>query len=366
MPEPPPGTRWAGIGQVVLAVPKDWSDGASRSATSRRGHRLLPRRCDPLRARGRPASHRWRSATSRFDRPHIVALGARRRGRRTRGADRRSACAEPSPMTCALDVAVPDLDAYFRITAARDRRLTSDLEAMRDTLTVLPDDQTAVPWSELAPAVRRGRLRGDGGAGLDPSSRTGCTDGLLRLVGVDRAAGRTRVAGGTRSPSTWSVAATARTPIRSMSRRARATISVRTASTTSSAGRPKEAREQGWPTDPLDAVEGVPMRRPGVTSGSSTSPSSTRSTTGWPASPLRTPRAARSSIMRVEELVKDAWAMTGPRPAADSHGVTIPAASPVFPFPWSGRTDRRLVDRAGAVAGHGRATSASGRASSWG
>ena len=62
-------------------------------------------------------------------------------------------CAEPKVMTCALDVAVPDLDAYFRITL-HGTDVNEGLEAIRDTPHCPATDRDRGPRG--SPPDRRG------------------------------------------------------------------------------------------------------------------------------------------------------------------------------------------------------------------
>lgn len=139
MPEPPPGTRWAGIGRVVIAVPEDWSDGetvcnqptadtvyfpadVSRLCKVVGPHSSLAISDDPLVDRRGPAD----GTVDGYD------------VQTTRG------CLKAADGPCFAAVSVPGLGAYFRITI-RGTNAEEHVQRMRDSLTVLPNDLVAMP-----------------------------------------------------------------------------------------------------------------------------------------------------------------------------------------------------------------------------
>jgi hypothetical protein len=184
--DPPAGTRWAGIGRVVIAVPKNWGDGQVECFNQAVADTVFfwdddAPWCRP--ARSEPSSSLAISDHA-FGTPHdpgplvdgqvdghdVVVHG--------------QLCAQPTVMTCGMDVSVPDLGAYFRITL-HGTDVDEGLRAMRDTLTVLPETQVAVPpvdgWrrpqvDEAVAAMQ--------GLGLDPVVEEGCNDASLCDIGA--------------------------------------------------------------------------------------------------------------------------------------------------------------------------------------
>ncbi|KAA1418661.1 hypothetical protein F0U44_09185 [Nocardioides humilatus] len=310
--EPPPGMRWAGTGRVVVAVPSGWKD-------------LQAEPCRPavpavyfLSTEGRHCSLAL-PASSLLISDHPLAIPSDHEAvdGQVDGYDvvvDSELCAQPRVMTCSLDISVPDLGAYFRITIHGTEAEQQDLVAVRQSLTVLPDSQAAVPlvksWhrSDVEDAVAAMQA-----LGLEPTVEDGCHDaGLCDLaVWTDPPAGRVVAAG---TPVTIFVVGWGDGPdpypldqltCDNPYQRSSGTIDVIAPRS------PKEAREQDWPSDPMAAVEGVPdaplWRHLGI--------ADLTLLDAWDdglASVSAQDADGRTVlIMRVEELVEGAWAMTG-------------------------------------------------------
>lgn len=143
MTDPPPGTRWVGIGRVVIAVPADWSDGETWCNQPTADTVYFP--TDASRSCKIVGPYSSLAISDHpFDGPTVAEATP---DGQVGGHDVEVTghnCAEPNPMTCSLDIAVPALEAYFRLTL-HGANVYEDLEAMRGTITVLPDDQVAMP-----------------------------------------------------------------------------------------------------------------------------------------------------------------------------------------------------------------------------
>ena len=228
---------------------------ARSGATSRPGHGLLPRGGESRLRRSGP-SPRWRSATTR-SRP-TAWIPAGRPGRRTRG---------PIADISARRRRSDDLRATSR---SRPRRLLphhhsrpSDEGPVKRSGTRSPScpRPAAVP---TVPSWHRSTSRAAYAAmeelGLEPSSRTGADPRPVRPCGLD----------GALRPDAWS-RRDARHGLRGRLGRRPGPLSAQCSDLRerlSAAARdvydvippssPKEAREQGWPTSPLEAVKGVP------------------------------------------------------------------------------------------------------------
>jgi hypothetical protein len=145
----PPGTRYVGIGQVVVAVPMGWSDGAASCNSPRRDTVYFPWPQDCS-----PGSFRSVSSVAISSVPMNDGFAG---GMTPDGsANGHEVVARPNPArclpgtgpeTCVQSFGVPDLDAYFSVRVPRDQSGSLDqVKAIRDSLRVLPAGQTAVPF----------------------------------------------------------------------------------------------------------------------------------------------------------------------------------------------------------------------------
>lgn len=136
--DPPPGTRWAGIGRVVLAVPEAWSDGDMHCRQPRSDTVYFVNDSAPF---CRPASLGRFSSLAISDQAFDDPLEP---DGKIAGHDVRmiGGCLKAIDGPCFARIAIPDLDAYFEIriyaTDAAER-----IQSMRDTLTVLPEGALA-------------------------------------------------------------------------------------------------------------------------------------------------------------------------------------------------------------------------------
>lgn len=247
--EPPPGMRWVGIGRVAVAAPAAWSDGAIRCGQPTEDTVYFPSDGDIERC-GVLGRH---SSLEISDEPLLppndpnVATEGLVDGHEVQTA---RGCLHAIDGPCFAYIGVPDLDAYFRVNVYA-LNAEARVQAIVDSLIVLPEEQPVIPVKE----------------GRDPYP--------LDALTCD---------GNKRSGGTIDVM-----PPRSA----------------------EGARDQGWPTDPLAAVEGVPdapaWRRLGIVDLTLLH----RDGNGVTRVSAQDAEGRTVLIMRVEELVRDAWAMTG-------------------------------------------------------
>jgi hypothetical protein len=142
---PPAGTRYVGIGHVVVAVPEGWADGAASCNSPYRDTVYFPWPQDCV--------GRFRSVSS-------VAISTVRMNSGVVGkpvADGRvgghRVVAQPplcmpgtGPEACIQTFGVPDLHVWFSVRVPRGVGAFEQVRAIRRSLTLLPDAQTAVPF----------------------------------------------------------------------------------------------------------------------------------------------------------------------------------------------------------------------------
>ncbi len=298
---------------MVLAVPKGWADAAircnqpSRDTVYFAASTTTPALC-------RPAFRRVSSlaiSDHTFE-TKAIAFGAADGD--VAGHDVRTThgCLHAIDGPCFANISVPDLGAFFQVTI-HGRDPEERVQQMRDSLTVLPDGLVTVPivssWhrSDVEDAYAEMEA-----LGLEPTIEDGCPAGLCDISAwTEPPSGRVVAAG---TPVTIYVVGWGDGPdpyplnvltCESDYQRADGVYDVIPPSS------PQEAREQGWPTDPLAAVEGVPdaplwrhLEIVDLTLLDSFDDGLTRVS-------AQDAEGRTVLIMRVEELVKGAWAMTG-------------------------------------------------------
>jgi hypothetical protein len=142
---PPAGTRLAAIGRVAVAVPAGWADGAATCNAPTRDTVFFPYPQDCLEIRHRSVSSV--ALTTDIQQKGLVPTG-RVNGHRV-VAGPTSCRSDPNPDPACVEVfGVPDLHAYFTVTVPRaDGTAPFDvIDGIRQSLTVLPVGQTAVPF----------------------------------------------------------------------------------------------------------------------------------------------------------------------------------------------------------------------------
>jgi len=155
---PAPGTRLVGIGQVAVAIPTGWADDAASCNTPFEDTAFFPWGQDCALATQPPPVSSVAITTGEF-----AESGTRLFGLEPLGevADHQvlageATCPVGQGESCRQVFGIPDLDAYFTVTIPEDVEggAISQIDAIRDSLTVLPDDQTTVPFvSTLASVI---------------------------------------------------------------------------------------------------------------------------------------------------------------------------------------------------------------------
>jgi hypothetical protein len=308
---PPAGTRWAGIGRVVLAVPEGWSDGRVRCNQPIADTVYFPadvsRSCrivgpfSSLAISDHPFDlGDTREHTDGEVAGHPVLVAA-------------NACADIAIATCSADVSVPELGAYFRITI-HGRRASQRVEELRETLTALPDDQVAIPDAPTRLDEAKAALES---AGLEPDvqMRTcGAMDLCLMRPWIDPAPGRVVPVGTTVTINVMTPQGTAADPLGGLqcgtSQWSTGDIDVVPPAS------PDEAREQGWPTSAEQAVEGMVDAPAWSRFGNLTLSEGVVVEPGTVRFALIDDDGLRVVVLTVQELVRGAWAVTQMRSCA--------------------------------------------------
>jgi hypothetical protein len=171
IPASPDGTRWQGINDVVVAVPRDWTTEADPCASSADSVRMLgplslAAPCSPVGTRGSvlqvaSSGAGVLSATGRLrHRTSVGGVGVRHGG---------VACRASGAGPCTLVFAVPSADATFQITY-RGPRPAAFVRWLMRSLTMLPDGSTTVPVVEYGESVddAKARLEQAGLVGKSP------------------------------------------------------------------------------------------------------------------------------------------------------------------------------------------------------
>jgi hypothetical protein len=145
---PPPGTRYAGIGKVAVAVPQGWSDGEASCNAAIRDTVFFPYGQDCLGVFHSVSSVAISAVPMNDGFTGGMTSDGRVGGHRVVARPNPAMCmVGTGPEACLQSFGVPDLDAYFSVRVPRDEPDALDqVEAIRDSLTLLPDGQTAVPF----------------------------------------------------------------------------------------------------------------------------------------------------------------------------------------------------------------------------
>jgi hypothetical protein len=142
---PPPGTRNVGIGQVVVAVPEGWAEGAASCNVPRQDTVYFPWPQDCVGAFHSVSSVAL--STVRMNDGFTAGLLPDGHVGIHQVVSRQAMCtAGTGPEHCSQALGVPDLHAYFEITVPRAPGGSDQIAAIRDSLRLLPEDQTAVPF----------------------------------------------------------------------------------------------------------------------------------------------------------------------------------------------------------------------------
>jgi hypothetical protein len=145
---PPAGTRYVGIGQVAVAVPEDWSDGDASCNAPMRDTVFFPYGQDCVGMFHSVSSLAISAVRMNDGFAGGMTPDGRVGGHRVVARPNSAMCmVGTGPEACLQSFGVPDLHAYFSVRVPRDEPEALDrVKAIRDSLRVLPDGQTAVPF----------------------------------------------------------------------------------------------------------------------------------------------------------------------------------------------------------------------------
>jgi hypothetical protein len=143
-----PGTRLVGIGQAAVEVPAAWADGAATCNSPFKDTAFFPWPQDCVGRSSYVSSVAITSGgfTETGTRLSDLEPAGHVEGHRV-VADT-AACAVGQTESCAQVFGIPDLDAYFTVIVREDvdGGAKNQVDAIRSSLTVLPDDQTTLPF----------------------------------------------------------------------------------------------------------------------------------------------------------------------------------------------------------------------------
>lgn len=143
----PPGTRLVGLGRVAVAVPDDWEANAASCNTPFRDTYWFPypQDCQSINRRqvSSVAISTVQNAESTPRLPDIQDDGTVD-GHEVLGSG--PICAPGNGEPCFEVFGVPDLDVWFTVRVPQTDAAAGTMEAIRDSLTVLPDGYTTVPF----------------------------------------------------------------------------------------------------------------------------------------------------------------------------------------------------------------------------
>jgi hypothetical protein len=144
----PAGTRWAAIGRVAVAVPDGWADGAATCNQPTRDTVFFPYPQDCLGI-GHASVSSVALTSGAFTETLTRLNGLQPQGR----VDGHQVVAGPTDcgtqgQSCVEVFGVPDLHAYVTVTVPRGdgTQALDTIEAIRTSLTVLPEGESAVPF----------------------------------------------------------------------------------------------------------------------------------------------------------------------------------------------------------------------------
>ncbi len=187
-------TRSVGIGSAYVAVPSDWGSNQASCNTPIRDTYYFPHPQD-CAAGVNPRVPSVAIATGAFPEAGIRLDRLRPAGELDghEVLETSATCELSDPGACTQTFAVPDLDAYFHVTAWSDDGGSEVVRTIRESLTLLDDGETIVPFT---PQPRERRLLDPHGtetevvtaikaAGLSVEiERTTCPDTANCMVGV--------------------------------------------------------------------------------------------------------------------------------------------------------------------------------------
>jgi hypothetical protein len=202
---PAPATRLVGTGQAAVAIPAGWADGAASCNSPVKDTAFFPwpQDCigpdryvssvaittqDPQTGRLVDDVHLDRHPDGQVAGHEVVASAPD--------------CPVGQGESCQQVFGIPDLDAYFTVTIPEDVEggAISQIDAIRHSLTVLPDDQTAVPFVTPGGLVSQMReaMEAAGLAVVVHRMTCGPTDSCMSgVVGTTPAAGTVVATGST-------------------------------------------------------------------------------------------------------------------------------------------------------------------------
>lgn len=143
----PPGTRLVGLGRVVVAVPDGWAANYASCNTPIRDTYYFPYPQDCQSGIHPDVSSIAISTTENAEATPVV-FDLQRDGT-VDGYDVRSSgliCTPGQGESCYETFGIPDLDTWFTVRVPRSDNATDTIEAIRDSLRVLPEDYTTVPF----------------------------------------------------------------------------------------------------------------------------------------------------------------------------------------------------------------------------
>lgn len=193
-PAPGATTRLVGIGRVAVGVPASWDENAASCNSPIRDTTYFPTPQDcigPLRLVSSVAITSLPPSRSVAGFPDLTADGEIG-GHQVVASP--ATCSPGQGESCRQTFGVPDLDAYFSVTIPQDEPggALGEIRAIRESLTILPQDQVAVPFV-FQPSLKEARAVLQR-AGLDVEVlRTPCPAGAdcgFGVMGSTPAAGR--------------------------------------------------------------------------------------------------------------------------------------------------------------------------------
>lgn len=143
----PPGTRLVGLGRVAVAVPDTWATNAASCNTPIRDTYYFPFPQDCQAAAQPDVSSIAISNTENAEATPVVP--DLQRDGTVDGHDVLSSgviCTPGQNEPCFESFGIPDLDTWFTVRIPRSENAITTIEAIRDSLTVLRDSHTTVPF----------------------------------------------------------------------------------------------------------------------------------------------------------------------------------------------------------------------------
>lgn len=141
-------THLVGVGQAVVAVPADWGANEASCNTPVRDTYFFPYPQDCISS-SHPTVSSVAITTGAF-----TETGTHLRGLIDDGTiaghqvvASKASCSPGQGEYCRQVFGIPDLNAYFTVTIPASDDGLSTIAAIRDSLTVLPDEQTTIPYT---------------------------------------------------------------------------------------------------------------------------------------------------------------------------------------------------------------------------